>query len=123
LANPVSSKISTPSPSVGRARRRSTRSLAVEVVLVPGHGGEQPLEALLGGAGDDLGDGVAVLVGVLGQEAGEVAFQGLRPLAPLEVDAGGGEELGQVGQRCAGGVRDSGGLHPLSTHRDGPRFK
>src|SRR5271165_785719 len=30
-------------------------ALAVEVVLVPGHGGHQPLEPLLGGAGDDLG--------------------------------------------------------------------
>jgi hypothetical protein len=42
-------------------------ALAVKVVLIPGHGGQQVLEALLGGAGDDLGDGVAVLVGVLGQ--------------------------------------------------------
>ena len=38
------------------------------------------VQALLVGARDDLGDGVAVLVVVLGQQAGEVAFQGLAPL-------------------------------------------
>ena len=61
--------------------------LAVEVVLVPGHLGEQALEALLGGAGDDLGDGVAILVGLLGQQPGEVAFEGGGALAAGEVDA------------------------------------
>src|SRR5512135_279595 len=37
-------------------------ALAVAVVLVPEHGGQGAPEALLGGAGDDLGEGVAVLV-------------------------------------------------------------
>ena len=77
--------------------------------------GQEALESLLGGAGDDLGDGVAVLVGVLGEQPGEVAFQGLGSLAPLEVDAEGGEELGQFGQRSAGDVWDSLGSHALST--------
>ena len=63
LAKPVSSKIKTPSPSLGI---RSMVSLsAVEVLLVPVDAGQEPLESLLGGAGDDLGDGVAVLVGML----------------------------------------------------------
>ena len=88
--------------ALGGQREHPLDALAVEVVLVPGHGGQQPLEALLGGAGDDLGDGVAVLVGVLGEQPGEVAFEGLRPLAPLEVDAEGGEELGQFGSGVLG---------------------
>jgi hypothetical protein len=70
---------------------------------------------LLGGAGDDLGEGVTVLVRVLGEQAGEVAFEGLGSLAPLEVDAEGGEELSQFGQWGAGSVRDSDRLHALST--------
>jgi hypothetical protein len=45
------------------------------------------LEALLGSAGDDGGDGVAVLVLVLGQQAGEVAFQGSGALTAREVKA------------------------------------
>ncbi len=89
--------------------------LTVEVLLVPGHGRQQALEPLLGGAGDDPGEGVAVLVGMLGEQAGEVASQGPRPLAAPEVDAEGGKEFGQLGQRDAGGVGDSGTLHTRST--------
>ena len=96
--------------------------LAVEVLLVPVDGGQEPLESLLGGAGDDLGEGVAVLVGVLGEQPGEVAFQGLAALAPLEMDAEGFEELGQFGQRGAGHLRDSLGSHALSTNLREPRF-
>jgi hypothetical protein len=73
------------------------------------------VESLLGGAGDDLGEGIAVLVGVLGEQPGEVAFQGLAALAPLEVDAERLEELGQFGERGAGDLRDSLGSHALST--------
>ena len=62
-------------------------ALAVEVLLVPVDAGHEPLESLLGGAGDDLGEGIAVLVGVLGEQSGEVAFQGLAALAPPEMDA------------------------------------
>lgn len=89
--------------------------LAVEVLLVPDHGRQQALEALLGGAGDDPGEGVAVLVGMLGEQAGGVAFQGLRPLAAPGVDAEGVEEFGQLGRRDAGGVGDSGTLHTRTT--------
>jgi hypothetical protein len=71
--------------------------LAVEVVLVPVDAGQESLEALLGGARDDLGEGVAVLVGVLGEQTGEVAFEGLGSLTPPEVDAEGSEELGELG--------------------------
>src|SRR5262249_60929829 len=48
-------------------------ALVVEVVLVEGDAGKQVVQALLAGAGDDLGDGVAVLVVVLGQKPGQVA--------------------------------------------------
>jgi hypothetical protein len=108
--------------ALGGEAEQSRDALAVEVVLVPGHGGEQALEALLGSAGDDLGEGVTVLVRVLGEQSGEVAFQGLRPLAPLEVDVEGGEELGQFGQWSAGGVGDPGRLHALSTNQCAPEF-
>ena len=53
--------------ALGGQGEHASDPLAVEVVFVPDHVGEQALEALLGGAGDDLGDGVAVLVGVLGR--------------------------------------------------------
>ena len=88
--------------------------LAVEVVFVPDHLGEQALEALLGGAGDDLGDGVAVLVGLLGQQAGEVAFQGGGALAAGEVDVERFQELGQFRQRFRRCLQDShDGVPPL----------
>ena len=81
--------------------------LAVEVVFVPDHLGEQALEALLGGAGDDLGDGVAILVGLLGQEAGEVAFQSGGALAAGEVNVERFQELGQFRQRFRRCLQDS----------------
>jgi hypothetical protein len=96
---------------------------AVQVVLVPGHGGQEALEALLGGAGDDLREGVAVLVRVLGEQAGEVAFQGLGSFAPLEVDAERCEELGQSGQRGAGRVGDSGLFIPFLRTNPAPGFR
>jgi hypothetical protein len=108
--------------ALGGQPEQARDARAVEVVLVPGHGGEQALEALLGGAGDDLGEGVAVLVRVLGEQSGEVAFEGLRALAAREVDAEGGEELGQFGQRGAGGVRDPVRLHTRSTNQDAQEF-
>ena len=69
--------------------------------------GQQVVQALLVGAGDDLGDGVAVLVGVLGQQAGQVAFQGLPPLGAAEVDVEGSQELVQLRQRRRRGMRFS----------------
>ena len=89
-------------------------ALPVEVVLVPVDGRQKALEALLGGPRYDLGDGVAVLVGVLGEQPGEVAFQCLGSLAPVEVDTEGGEELGQLGQWSARGVWDSSRFHALT---------
>jgi hypothetical protein len=91
-------------------------ALPVEVVLVPVDGRQKALEALLGGPRYDLGDGVAVLVGVLGEQPGEVAFQCLGSLAPVEVDTEGGEELGQLGQWSARGVWDSSRFHALTTN-------
>ncbi|MDB5348857.1 MAG: hypothetical protein JWN86_104 [Planctomycetota bacterium] len=67
--------------------------------LVEGNsGGVLTIGPLLGSVGDDFGDRVAVLIGMLGERSGEVTFEGLSPLAPLEVDGEGGEELGQFGQ-------------------------
>jgi len=97
-------------------------ALTVEVILVPVDRRQEALEALLGGAGDDMSESVAVLVGMLGEQSGEVAFEGLGSLAPLEVDAEGGEELGQFGQRGAGSVRDSGSLHTRSAAKVQQRF-
>src|SRR5208337_4058885 len=74
------------------------------------------LETLLGGPRYDLGDGVAVLVGVLGEQPGEVALQCLGSLAPVEVDTEGGEELGQLGQWSTRGVWDSSRFHALTTN-------
>ena len=91
-------------------------ALPVEVVLVPVDGRQKALEALLGGPRYDLGDRVAVLVGVLGEQPGEVAFQCLGSLAPVEVDTEGGEELGQLGQWSARGVWDSSRFHALTTN-------
>ena len=57
-----------------RLRSSSSQSMAVK----------RALEALLGGPRYDLGDGGAVLVGALGKQPGEVAFQCLGSLAPVE---------------------------------------
>jgi hypothetical protein len=108
--------------TLGRQSEETFDPLAVQVLLIPGHGGQQALETLLGGAGDDLGEGVAVRVGVLGEQAGEVAFQGGRPLAAGEVDTEGGEELGEFWQWGTGSVWDSGGLHNPFYESYEPRF-
>ena len=84
--------------AVGGQAKQLLDVLPIEVILVPVDGRQEALEALLAGLWDDLGEGVAVLVGVRGEQPSEVAFQGLGPLAPVEVDPEGGEELGQLGQ-------------------------
>src|SRR5262249_44294623 len=56
---------------------------------------------VVGSAGDDLGEGVAVLVGMLGQHPGEVAFQGVGGLGAGEVDVEGAQELVQRRHRLA----------------------
>ena len=87
-------------------------ALVVEVVFVEGDAGQQVVQALLVGAGDDLGEGVAVLVVVLGQQAGEVAFQGLPPLGAAEVDVERAQEFVQLRQGRGRGMRFSrGSLH------------
>ena len=43
-------------------------ALIVEVVVVEGDAGQQVVQALLAGVGDDLGDGIAVFVGVFGEQ-------------------------------------------------------
>jgi hypothetical protein len=65
---------------------RSSSSQPIEVVLVPVDVVGESLEALFGGPWDDLSDGIAVLVGVLSEQIGEVTFEGLRSLTPVKVD-------------------------------------
>jgi hypothetical protein len=101
--------------ALGGQGEQALDPLPVEIVFVPVDGRQEALEALLGGAGDDLGDGVAVLGGQFGEQSGEVAFQCRGPLTPVEVDAEGREELSQLGQWSAGSEGDSGRLHTAST--------
>src|SRR5271166_540108 len=89
-------------------------TLAVEVVLVPSRGGEQALELLFGAAGDARGDGIAVLVGQLGQQPSQVAIQGISPFAAREMHTERLQERGQLGQWLLGSLRNAnGGLHTL----------
>ena len=61
-------------------------------------------------AGNDLGQGVAVLVGVLGEHPGEVALQGVSGLGAREVDVEGTKELVQSRHRLRGSQRFSFGV-------------
>src|SRR5208337_5542455 len=100
-------------------------------VLVPSRGGEQALELLFGGAGYARSDGIAVLVGQLGQQPSQVAIQGMSPFAAREMNMERLQERGQLGQWLGGSLRNTnGGLHtPLYArtpkrqssirHRDG----
>src|SRR5205823_4336016 len=87
--------------ALGGQGQQILNALSVEVVLVPAHGREQSLEGLLGSAGDDLGEGVAVLVGMLGQHPREVTFQGVCGLGTGEVDVEGAQKLVQRRHRLA----------------------
>src|SRR5271166_4688634 len=92
-------------------------TLAVELVLVPSRGGKQALELLFGGAGYARSDGIAVLVGQLGQQPSQVAIQGMSPFAAREMNMERLQERGQLGQWLGGSLRNTnGGLHtPLYT--------
>jgi hypothetical protein len=79
---------------------QGTDAMVVEVVLVEGDASQQVVQTLLVGAGDDLGDGVAILVLVLSQQSRQVAFQGLPPLGAAEVNVERPQELVQFRQRC-----------------------
>jgi hypothetical protein len=96
----------------GRQGQQVLHTLLVEVVFVPGHDGEQALEGLFGGARDDRRQRVAVLVGMFGEHAREVAFQGVGSLGTGEVDVEGAEKLVQRRHRFARRERYTfGGLH------------
>ncbi len=70
----------------------------------------------------DLSDGVAVLVGVLGEQSGEVAFESLGSLAPLEVEAEGGRGTRPVrAEGCRGRVGFGSSSYPYYEFCD-PRF-
>ena len=56
--------------ALGGQTEQGLDPLAVQVQLVAIDEGEKPLEALLAGAWDDLGEGVAILVGILGEQTG-----------------------------------------------------
>src|SRR5271165_1807527 len=87
-------------------------TLAVELVLVPSRGGKQALELLFGGAGYARSDGIAVLVGQLGQQPSQVAIQGMSPFAAREMNMERLQERGQLGQWLGGSLRNTnGGLH------------
>src|SRR5262249_52946985 len=103
-----------------RQLEQASDALPVEIIFVPVDVVQEPLEALFGGPWDDLSDGIAVLVGVLGEQPREVTFEGLRSLAPVEVDSEGGEELGKFGHRGPRGVRKSGSSHALNYEFDPP---
>lgn len=94
-------------------------ALAVEVHVVPGHVGEQVLQRLLTRAGQHLGERVAVLSRVLGEEPGDVALERLRARPLDEVHLEGRQELGQLQQSCLGGTGHS-RRHLHLHHRDLP---
>ena len=99
--------------ALGGEGEQALDASAIEVVLVPVDGRQEALEALFGGARDDLGQSVAILVGVLGQQPGEVAFEALGSLAAVEVDTKGSEELREPGQWSARCVWDPGSFIPF----------
>ena len=70
-------------------------ALEVEVALVLVHAHQQALEPLRGGVGDDRGEGIAVLVEVLGEQAGEIAFEDLISFAASELNMERAKELVQ----------------------------
>ena len=75
---------------LGGQRQQVREARPVERLLVPGQRGQEMLQPLLGGAGDDGGQRVAVLVGVLGEESRAVAFQrpGTGALPKVQREAG-----------------------------------
>src|SRR6516164_567166 len=82
-------------------------ALAVEGVFIPDHVGQQMIELLLVGFGHDLSQGLAVLVGMLTEQAGEILPQGLRTRPLGKMHAQRGQKLGQFWQRCSRCLRQS----------------
>ena len=82
-------------------------TLAVEVVLVPSRGGEQALELLFGGVGDARGNGIAVLVGQLGQQPSQVRSRACRPSLRVKCTWNGSRNAANSGSGSAGacGIR------------------
>jgi hypothetical protein len=93
------------SVALGLERQHLPNPLAIEILDVPRHVGEQVLKLLLRRAGHDLRERVAVLVRLVGEQAGHVALQHARARALHEMDGERGEELGKRGQRCGGRAR------------------
>jgi hypothetical protein len=78
--------------------------LAVEVLLIPLHGGEELLQALFACAWDGLGDGIAVLGGQLGEQPGHIPLQGLHPLWAPEAHLKAPQKLFQFRQLVRTGM-------------------
>ena len=66
--------------------------------------GKQAMKVLFGGPWNDLSDGIAVLVGMLGEQAGEAALQGVGSLGALELNVEGPRETRPAQQCSARGV-------------------
>ena len=92
---------------VARQGLQAGDPLAVEGVLVPDHIGQQMIELLLVGFGHDLSQGVAVLVGMLTEQAGEILPQGLRTRPLGKMHAQRGQKLCQFWQRRSRCLRQS----------------
>ena len=93
--------------------------LPIEAGLIPDHVGQQVLQLLFIGVGDDGGQGVTVLVWVLTEQTGQVLAQGLGAEGLGKVDPQRGQKLRQLWQRIARGLREPLEclrvfLHPLS---------
>jgi hypothetical protein len=81
--------------------------LVIEGSLIPDHVGQQMIELLLIGLGHELRQGVAVLIGMLAEQAGEVLAQGLDAWSLGKMYPQRSQKLGQLWQRCPRGLRQS----------------
>jgi hypothetical protein len=90
--------------------------LAVEVLCIPWHGGEELLQALFTGAGNRLGDSIAVLVGQLGKQPRRVPLQGICAFWPPEAHLEAPQKLFQFRQLVRTGMHIHG--HPPLTAED-----
>ena len=78
--------------------------LPIEVRLIPDHVGHQVLQLLLIGVGDDVGQGVTVLVRMLTEQPGHILTQGLGAGRLGKMDPQRRQKLRQLGQGCPRGV-------------------
>jgi hypothetical protein len=94
--------------ALGRQPRQHLDPLPVEVRFIPGHAGQQVVQPLIGGAGDHPGQGLAVLVGMLGQQARDIPVQNPGAGGLRKVDPKGSQKLRQLRHRLPRRLGDSG---------------